>query len=250
VADPILKLESLRKNFGGLRVTDDVTLEIAPGEVHAIIGPNGGGKTTLLNEISGLLAVDAGRILFDGNDVTMLPAHRRTRLGIARSFQVTSIIPGFSVRENVTLAVQARSGGSFRFFWPAARERRLDQAAREALEQVGLIHRANVPAGLLSHGEKRSLELAIALALDPKLLLLDEPMAGTGRAESEQLIATLGALKGRFTLLLVEHDMRAVFALADRVTVQVYGRAIATGTPEAIRANAEVRTAYLGEEAA
>jgi len=250
VADPILRLEGLRKNFGGLRVTDDVTLEIERGEVHAIIGPNGAGKTTLLNEISGLLAVDAGRILVDGSDVTAVPAHARARLGIARSFQITSIVPGFSVHENAALAVQARTGSSFRFLRPAAGERETVAAADDALEQVGLSIRARVPAGELSHGEKRSLELAIALALEPKLLLLDEPMAGTGRGESEQLIETLRGLKGRFTLVLVEHDMRAVFALADRITVLVYGRVIATGTPEAIRANREVRSAYLGEGAA
>ena len=250
MAEPILQLESLRKNFGGLRVTDGVSLEIEPGRVHAIIGPNGAGKTTLLNEISGLVPVDAGHIRFAATDITRTPAHRRARLGIARSFQITSIIPSFPVQENVTLAVQARMGSSFRFLWPAARERRLEEAAEDALEQVGLSHRARQPAGTLSHGEKRSLELAIALALQPKLLLLDEPMAGTGRGEGEQLIETLRALKGRFTLLLVEHDMRAVFALADRITVLVYGRVIAAGTPEEIRANPEVRNAYLGEEAA
>jgi branched-chain amino acid transport system ATP-binding protein len=250
VAEPILRLDGVRKNFGGLRVTDDVTLSIERGEVHAIIGPNGAGKTTLLNEISGLLKVDAGRILMDGADLTGMPAHARTRRGIARSFQITSIVPGFSVHENAALAVQARMGSSFRFLQPARSERSLESAADDALEQVGLSSRARAPAAELSHGEKRSLELAIALALEPKLLLLDEPMAGTGRGESEQLIETLRALKGRFTLVLVEHDMRAVFALADRITVLVYGRVIATGTPEAIRANTEVRSAYLGEGAA
>ncbi len=250
MAEPILRLESLRKNFGGLRVTDGVSLEIQPGEVHAIIGPNGAGKTTLLNEISGLVPVDAGNIRFEAKDITRTPAHRRARLGIARSFQITSIIPDFSVQENVTLAVQARSGSSFRFLWPAARERRLEEAAEDALEQVGLSVRARQPAGTLSHGEKRSLELAITLALQPKLLLLDEPMAGTGRGEGERLIETLRGLKGRFTFLLVEHDMRAVFALADRITVLVYGRVIAAGPPDEIRANPEVRNAYLGEGAA
>jgi branched-chain amino acid transport system ATP-binding protein len=249
VAEPILRLDGLQKNFGGLRVTDDVTLEVAQGEVHAIIGPNGAGKTTLLNEISGLVPLDAGRILMGGADMTHMPAHSRARLGIARSFQITSIVPGFTVAENAALAVQARMGTSFRFFRPVAGEPAINLAAADTLDQVGLSARARVPAGLLSHGEKRSLELAIALALEPRLLLLDEPMAGTGRGESEQLIEILRGLKGRFTVVLVEHDMRAVFALADRITVLVYGRVIATGAPAAIRANPEVRSAYLGEAA-
>jgi branched-chain amino acid transport system ATP-binding protein len=202
-----------------------------------------------LNEISGLLQVDAGRILLDGSDVTRTPAHARAQRGIARSFQVTSIVPGFTVHENVALAVQARMGSSFRFLRPVAGERDIATAADDALDQVGLSIRARAPAAQLSHGEKRSLELAIALALKPKLLLLDEPMAGTGRGESEQLIDTLYGLKGRFTVVLVEHDMRAVFALADRITVLVYGRVIATGAPEAVRTNPEVRSAYLGEAA-
>jgi branched-chain amino acid transport system ATP-binding protein len=250
VSDPILRLDGVRKNFGGLAVTDGVSLDIARGEVHAIIGPNGAGKTTLLNEISGLVPIDSGRILFEGRDITHLSAHRRAQAGIARTFQITSIVPGFTVHENAMLAAQARAGSSYRFLRPAAWDRRLAERADDVLEQVGLTVRARTLAGELSHGEKRALELAIALALGPKLVLLDEPAAGTGRGETAQLVETLRALKSRFTTLLVEHDMEAVFALADRITVLVYGRVIASGTPEAIRANPEVRSAYLGEEAA
>jgi branched-chain amino acid transport system ATP-binding protein len=250
VPEPILRLQDLRKNFGGLIVTDGVSLDVAPGEVHAIIGPNGAGKTTLLNEISGLIAVDAGQIQFEGVDVTRVSAHRRAQAGIARTFQITSIMPGFTVHENVTLAAQARAGSSFRFFRPTALERAINEAAAEALDQVGLSARMFTPAGLLSHGEKRSLELAIVLALKPKLVLLDEPAAGIGPAETERLIETLADLKNRFTIVLVEHDMSAVFALANRITVLVYGRVIASGTPRDIRADPRVKSAYLGEEAA
>jgi branched-chain amino acid transport system ATP-binding protein len=248
VAEPVLLIESLAKNFGGLRVTDNVTLEVRPGELHAVIGPNGAGKTTLINQISGLLAPDAGRILFGGEDVTRLPVHARAARGLARSFQITSILPRFSVLENVALAVQARSGTSFRFFGRAADEEALNAPARAALAQVGLAQRAAVPAGELSHGEKRALELAIALAMEPKLLLLDEPMAGTGRDETERLVAALRSLKGRFPMVLVEHDMEAVFALADRISVLIYGRILASGTPDEVRADPQVVTAYLGEE--
>jgi len=248
VAEPVLRIQNLAKNFGGLRVTDDVTLDVLPGELHAVIGPNGAGKTTLINQISGLLAPDAGRILFGGEDVTRVPVHARAARGLARSFQITSILPRFSVKENVALAVQARSGTSFRFFGRVAGEEALNAPAMAALAQVGLSGRADVPAGELSHGEKRALELAIALAMEPKLLLLDEPMAGTGRDETERLIAALRALKGRFTMVLVEHDMDAVFALADRISVLIYGRILASGTPAQVRADPQVVTAYLGEE--
>ena len=248
MADAVLRIENLAKNFGGLRVTDDVTLEVRPGELHAIIGPNGAGKTTLINQISGLLAADAGRIIFGGEDVTALPMHSRAQRGLARSFQITSILPRFSALENVALAVQARRGSSFRFFARAAQEEALNEPARAALAQVGLAERAEIPAGELSHGEKRALELAIALAMEPKLLLLDEPMAGTGHDESERLVAALRGLKGRFPMVLVEHDMTAVFALADRISVLIYGRILASGTPAEVRADPQVITAYLGEE--
>jgi branched-chain amino acid transport system ATP-binding protein len=248
MADAVLKIEGLTKNFGGLRVTDEVTLDVRPGELHAIIGPNGAGKTTLINQISGALRPDAGRILFCGEDVTRLAVERRARRGLARSFQITSILPGFPVVENVALAVQARSGSSFRFFGRAADEEALNAPALAALAQVGLAHRAPVPAGELSHGEKRALELAIALAMEPKLLLLDEPMAGTGHDEGERLVAVLRGLKGRFPMVLVEHDMHAVFALADRISVLIYGRILASGAPDEVRADPQVIAAYLGDE--
>jgi branched-chain amino acid transport system ATP-binding protein len=248
VADPVLRIEGLTKNFGGLRVTDDVTLDVRPGELHAVIGPNGAGKTTLINQISGLLRPDAGKIMFGGEDVTHLPIHRRAECGLARSFQITSILPGFSVLENVALAVQARRGSSFSFFGRAADEEALNGPARAALLQAGLAERAHAPAGELSHGEKRALELAIALAMEPKLLLLDEPMAGTGREEGERIVTVLRNLKGRFPMVLVEHDMHAVFALADRISVLIYGRILATGTPAEVRGDPAVITAYLGEE--
>jgi branched-chain amino acid transport system ATP-binding protein len=248
VTDALLSLRNLRKRFGGLAVTDDVSLDVRPAEIHAVIGPNGAGKTTLINEISGVLRVDAGRILFGGRDVTALSLPRRARLGLARSFQITSVIPAFTALENTALAVQAGAGSSFRFFRPASSERRLNAPAMEALDQVGLAARAHVPAGAMSHGEKRQLELAIALATEPRLLLLDEPLAGAGPEETERLIGILRGLKSRYAILLVEHDMPAVFAMADRISVLVYGRVIATGTPETIRGNAEVRAAYLGED--
>jgi branched-chain amino acid transport system ATP-binding protein len=246
--DPVLRIEDLHKRFGALAVTDGLTLDVQPGELHAIIGPNGAGKTTLINQISGFIAPDSGRILFEGRDVTALPVHARARLGLARSFQITSILPGFTALENVALAIQAHAGSSFRFFGRASAEMRLNDPARAALKEVRLTARADVVAGALSHGEKRALELAIALAMTPRLLLLDEPMAGTGREETEALIALLGRLKGRFPMILVEHDMTAVFALADRISVMIYGRILASGTPEAVRNDPAVIAAYLGDE--
>jgi branched-chain amino acid transport system ATP-binding protein len=245
---PLLELRDLRKRFGGLAVTDGVSMAVAPGGIHAVIGPNGAGKTTLIHQVSGLLRPDSGRILFSGRDVTGLSVPQRARLGLARSFQITSVLPGFSALENAALAVQARSGSSFRLLRPAAGQRALDEPAAEALEAVGLAARAHVPAGALSHGERRQLELAVALAMRPRLLLLDEPLAGAGPQEAERLVGILSGLRERYAILLVEHDMRAVFALADSISVLVYGRVVATGTPAAIRANAEVRSAYLGED--
>jgi branched-chain amino acid transport system ATP-binding protein len=248
MAEPLLRLQDLRKHYGGLAVTDGVSLEVLPGEIHAVIGPNGAGKTTLIHEITGIVAPDSGRVLFGGQDVTRFSLPRRVRAGLARTFQITSVVAGFTALANVALAVQARSGSSFRFFRPAATERALNDEAMQALTEVGLADRADVPAGALSHGEKRALELAIALATKPRLLLLDEPLAGAGPEETERLIALLTRLKSAYTILLVEHDMQAVFALADRISVLVYGRIIATGTVAEIRGNAEVRAAYLGED--
>ena len=250
MAEALLALERLRKAYGALVVTDDVSLDIRPGELHAIIGPNGAGKTTLVHQISGLSRPDSGRILFDGRDVTALSMAYRVRHGLARSFQITSVLPGFSALENVALAVQARSGTSFRFFGDAAAEPTLNEPAMGYLNLVGLQARAGLRAGELSHGEKRQLELAVALATEPKLLLLDEPLAGTGHEDAARVIDVLRRLKGRYAIVLIEHDMDAVFALADRISVLVYGRVIATGPPESVRASAEVRSAYLGEEAA
>jgi branched-chain amino acid transport system ATP-binding protein len=245
----ILCLERLGKSFGALKVNDAINLDILAGETHAVIGPNGAGKTTLIHQISGALAPDTGRITFDGRDVTHLQMPARAHLGLARSFQITRVLPRFTVIENVALAVQARSGSSFRFWQPAARESALNVPAMEALSIVGLTGRAHMPAGLLSHGEKRRLELAIALGQAPKLLLLDEPMAGAGAQETHRLVDALRELKQRYTIVLVEHDMQAVFALADRISVLVEGRIIATGIPQAVRADPAVRAAYLGEAA-
>ncbi len=247
--DPLLELRGLSKNFGALTVTSDVSLSVLPGEIHAIIGPNGAGKTTLIHQISGTLRPDRGTIRFAGQDVTALPFERRARLGLARSFQITSIVPGFTALENVALAVQARSGSSFRFLRPVAGEAALNGEARAALDIVGLGRVADRSAAALSHGEKRQLELAIAIAMNPRLLLLDEPLAGAGPEETERLIDILRGLRSRYGILLVEHDMQAVFALADRISVLVYGRVIVTGTVDEIRGHPEVRTAYLGEDA-
>jgi branched-chain amino acid transport system ATP-binding protein len=245
---PILSLANLHKSYGALKVTDGVSLDIAPRELHAIIGPNGAGKTTLIGEIVGEVALDAGTVTFGGEDVTHLPVHARALKGLTRSFQITQVLPGFTTLENVAIAAQAHDGSSFRFFRPASAERRLNETAMAALAQVGLDARAASPAASLSHGEKRQLEIALALVSEPKLLLLDEPMAGMGREETERMVEVLLALKGRYPMVLVEHDMHAVFRLADRISVLVYGRVIASGLPDAVRADPAVREAYLGEE--
>ena len=245
--DALLQTENLAKRFGGIVATDDVTLGIAAGELHAVIGPNGAGKTTLIAQLSGQLAPDAGRIRFSGHDISALPMHKRSALGLARSFQITSLFLDLSVLDNVALAVQAHAGHSFHFWRDARSEKELREPARAALARVGLSAREQLPASALSHGEHRQLELAMALAGNPRMLLLDEPMAGLGPEESARMVEMLRALKKELTILLVEHDMEAVFALADRITVLVYGRVIASGAPADIRANAQVRDAYLGE---
>jgi len=249
MADPLLEVRGLRKAFGALQATDGVDLEVRDGETHAVIGPNGAGKTTLISQLSGMLRPDSGRIRFAGEDITRLPAPARARKGLARSFQITSIYREFSALDNVALAVQAHAGHSFRFWRPARKEEELRAPARRILEEVGLGARAEVLAANLAHGEQRQLEIAMALATSPRLLLLDEPVAGMGTDESQRMVQFLGTLKGSRTMILVEHDMDAVFSLADRISVLVYGRIIATGAPREIRANPDVRAAYLGEDA-
>jgi branched-chain amino acid transport system ATP-binding protein len=245
----LLSVKSLSKSFGALRACDGIDFDVSEGETLAIIGPNGAGKTTLISQLAGNLRPDAGAIRFAGEDITGLSAPKRSRKGFARSFQITSVFPEFSALENVALAVQAHAGHSFRF-WRAAREDvSLTQPAMEILEEVGLGERTQVLAANLAHGEQRQLEVAMALATRPRLLLLDEPMAGMGIEESQRMIALLSSLKRRLTIILVEHDMDAVFRLADRISVLVYGRIIATDSPEKIKMNQEVRTAYLGEDA-
>jgi branched-chain amino acid transport system ATP-binding protein len=250
MVEPLLSTQGLIKRFGGLVATDNVSIEVRPGEIHALIGPNGAGKTTLVGQLTGNLAPDSGTIRFAGRDVTRLPTHARVRLGLARSFQITSVLQEFTALDNVALAVQAHDGHSFRFLADVRRDERLRGAARERLDAVGLGERADARASALSHGEQRQLEIAMALAGDPSLLLLDEPMAGMGAEESQRMVELLRELKGKRAMLLIEHDMDAVFALADRITVLVYGRVLASGTPAEIRAHREVRQAYLGEEAA
>ncbi|HEX4798473.1 MAG TPA: ABC transporter ATP-binding protein [Burkholderiales bacterium] len=246
----LLEVRGLTKNFGALLASDGIDLDVREGETHAIIGPNGAGKTTLIGQLAGDLLPDRGRVRFAGEDITALSAPARSRKGFARSFQITSIYADFTALENVMLAVQAHSGSSFRFWNPARAERALQEPARRVLEEVGLGARAGVPGGSLAHGEQRQLEVAMALATRPRLMLLDEPVAGMGAEETQRMIGLISTLKGGKTIILVEHDMDAVFSLADRVSVLVYGRIIATGTPAEIRANTEVRRAYLGEEVA
>jgi branched-chain amino acid transport system ATP-binding protein len=245
----ILETQLLAKSFGGIRATVDVSLQVAPGELHAIIGPNGAGKTTLIAQLTGTLRPDSGAILFKGRDVTRLPAHKRAALGLTRSFQITSLIMDMSVIDNVALAVQAQMGSSFRFLRAARGITAIQDRALELLDRVGLAEKAHDVTHELSHGEHRRVEIAIALATEADCMLLDEPMAGLGTEESLAMVDLLNSIKGKHAILLVEHDMDAVFALADRISVLVYGEIIATGAPGAIRGNADVQAAYLGEEA-
>jgi branched-chain amino acid transport system ATP-binding protein len=248
VAEPLLRVENLVRRFGGIVATDNVSLDVAKGELHAIIGPNGAGKTTLISQLTGQLLPDAGAIRLAGRDITRVPAYRRSALGLARSFQITSLLLDFTALDNVALAAQAHDGHSFRFWRSARKVSHLREVARAALARVGLAHRADVLVSRLSHGEQRELELAVALATGPQLLLLDEPMAGLGSTESARMVRLLQELRREVSIVLVEHDMDAVFALADRISVLVYGRVIASGAPAAIRENDEVRRAYLGDQ--
>jgi branched-chain amino acid transport system ATP-binding protein len=247
VPDVLLSLSGLVKRFGGLAATDGVDLTVEKGEVHALIGPNGAGKTTLVHLISGAMTPDAGRVVLDTEDITGLSMHERVRKGLARSYQVTSIFRRLTVLENVALAVQAGLGSSLRFWRPVRAEAGLTQAAGAVLAQVGLAERAGATAGSLAHGEQRQLEVGLALATQPQLLLLDEPMAGMGPDETARMVELIARLRAHVALLLIEHDMDAVFRLADRISVLASGRLIATGAPAAIRANAEVQRAYLGD---
>ena len=243
-----LDIRDLRKSFGAVKATQGVNLSVRPGELHALIGPNGAGKTTLLSQISGEIIPDGGSILLDGRDITHMPAQQRPAAGLARSFQISQVYPEFTVEDNAAMAVQAHMPGGFNLWRNALRDKRLREPARRALERVGLGHRLGERVANLAHGEKRQLELAMALCMDSTLLLLDEPMAGLGAEESLRMAELLGELKGQYAILLVEHDMDIVFSLADRVTVLVYGKTIFTGTPDEVRAHPDVRAAYLGEE--
>jgi len=245
---PLLELRGLVRRYGGLVATDHLDLAVAEGEMHAIIGPNGAGKTTLIHQISGGLAPDEGSIVFHGQDITSLPMNERVRLGLARSYQITNIFRQCTVLDNLALAVQARHGSSMRFWRAAISESALFDEARALACKIGLDHRLDAPAGSLAHGEQRMLEVGLALATRPRMLLLDEPMAGMGPKESRSLMPLIQSLGQELTVLLVEHDMETVFQLADRISVLVSGRVIATGTPDEIRHNAEVRKAYLGDE--
>jgi len=248
VADALLRVEKLVRRFGGILATDHVSLDVAEGELHAIIGPNGAGKTTLISQLTGHLSPNSGSIFLGGRDITGMPAYRRSALGLARSFQITSLLPDFTAADNVALAAQAHHGHSFRFWGNARKEKALRDAAQAALDRVGLGGRADVLVSRLSHGEQRELELAVALATGPQLLLLDEPMAGLGVTESARMVKLLQELRKEVTIVLVEHDMEAVFALADRISVLVYGRVIASSAPAEIRQNEEVKRAYLGDQ--
>jgi branched-chain amino acid transport system ATP-binding protein len=250
VAEAVLEIEGLTKRFGGVIAADGISLALLPGELHAIIGPNGAGKSTLIGQLSGEIPPDSGHVRFEGRDITGLPVYRRSQLGLARSFQVTTLFSDFTAIDNVALSVQAHAGHSFRFWRDARREADLREPARMALVRVGLGERAATLVADLSHGERRQLEIAMALAARPRMLLLDEPMAGMGLDESARLVEILRTLKGDITVMLIEHDIDAVFALADRISVLVYGRIIASGDPAAIRADAAVREAYLGEGSA
>jgi branched-chain amino acid transport system ATP-binding protein len=247
MSEPLLRVSRLFKRFGGVSATDDLSLDVRPGEIHALIGPNGAGKTTFIGQLMGEIRPDSGDIYFDGASINGLSTAARVRRGIARTFQITELLTEDTALDNVALAVQAGQGHSFRFLGNAGADHSLLGPAHDYLSAAGLGERADVRVSELSHGERKQLELAIALAAKPRLLLLDEPMAGLGAAESHRMVETLSALKGSIAMLLVEHDMDVVFALADRISVLVYGRVIASGSPAEIQADSQVRAAYLGE---
>ncbi len=246
--NPILQIEHLNKRFGGLVATDDCCLNILEGEIHAVIGPNGAGKTTLLSQLSGEMAPDSGRILFEGRDLSHTPIHQRVAAGMVRSYQITNLFKALSVKENLCLAVQARTGHSFSMFGKDAHEADIEVQALDASKKVGLEAEAQSIVGTLSHGKQRALELGLLLACGAKVLLCDEPMAGTDPEESRRMGDLIESLRGDHTIVLVEHDMDAVFRLADRVSVLVSGRVIHTGTPDEVRSHPEVIKAYLGDE--
>ncbi len=248
MTQPLLSAKGLVKRFGGVMATDHASFDVRAGEIHALIGPNGAGKTTLINQLCGALQPDAGSLSLAGEDISQWPMHRRALAGLVRSYQVTSVFQRLSALDNVALALQAKTGSSWQFWRPARLEHQRYEQAAQLLHEVGLGDASTRPASALSHGEQRQLEVGLALALQPRVLLLDEPMAGVGPQESERMVELLRGLRGRTGLLLVEHDMDAVFRLADRITVLVAGRVLASGTPVEIANNADVRRAYLGEE--
>jgi branched-chain amino acid transport system ATP-binding protein len=249
-AHPVLELRHLVKRYGGLIATNDVNLAIHPGEIHAIIGPNGAGKTTLIHQISGTVPPSDGRIIFNGVDITSMSMHARVRRGLSRSYQITNVFRSCSVMDNLALAVQARSGSSMRFWAPAIDEKELFEEAAQIAKRIGLGQRLDIPAGGLSHGEQRQLEIGLALATGPQLLLLDEPLAGIGQDESSELVALIQTLAPEIAVILIEHDMDAVFRLAHRISVLVAGSIISSGMPEEIRKDVQVKKAYLGDEEA
>ncbi len=249
MTEPVLEIRHLEKSFGALKATDDLSLDLRKGEIHALIGPNGAGKSTLIAQIAGSLNPDSGRIYLMGSDVSAMSVAKRAQLGLGRSFQVSSLAMPLSVRRNVAMAVQSRLGSSFGFWWPVRWSRKIRGEVDDVLSRVGLTDRSDIPVEELSHGERRQVEVACALAIKPVALLLDEPMAGLGQDGSARMTGFLQELKQEVPILLVEHDMDAVFALADRISVLVYGKIVATGNEIDIRANQTVREAYLGEDA-
>ena len=244
---PLLYVDSLTKSFGGLVALDQISLSVQAGEIHALIGPNGAGKTTLIHHISGAMHADEGRIVFDGHDVTQLPLHQRARQGLVRSYQITSVFPNLSVQDNLALAILATQRSGFGFWRNASRDRARFSQADAMAERIGLSDHRMRAAGALSHGAQRQLEVGLVLCTNPKLMLLDEPMAGMGPDESQRMVELLKSLRGNTTIVLVEHDMDTVFRLADTISVLVSGRVVASGNAEKIKNDEAVQHAYLGD---